>query len=351
MKFVTMLVVFAALCGNAAAQTQTGSDANVDISSLLRNGDAAEDQTPAALPTVEQCLADLEACRQDIGAQTASAMDLLIQLAERQGYASVDDMLAADCRSRRGTWQGGQNGQGGQCLCAEPNHWFGTEAHPETCCVPSTHRYENQMHDCIDSGGNWSCRGGCRCPMGTHLLDGECTGDAATREEVDRLRNRIPELEAEVSRLQGELEAAQTRGDDLADRIAELERQLAAVNGELDNLRDLLALRETQLRDALGQVPPAPPSPSTPAPPAPLPGTAAAVAEAAGGTGHPGPLAPTPPPPEEGEEEGHFCNTSVGGVLLCYVLPVLAAGGLATGIACATGACTPNEARVNWYNR
>lgn len=330
MKFVTMFVVFAVLCGNAAAQD--------DVS-------MTEDQTPAALPTVEQCLADLEACRQDIGAQTASAMDLLIQLAERQGYASVDDMLAADCRSRRGTWSG--SGESGQCLCAEPNHWFGTEMHPETCCVPSTRRYENQMHSCLDSGGNFSCRGGCRCPMGTQLLDGECTGEAATREEVDRLRNRIPELEQQIAAMQAELDAARTQNDGQADQIDDLESQLDAARRALDELRTLLALREQQLRDTLGRVPPAP----TPTAPAPFPGTAAAVAEAAGGTGHPGPLAPTPPPPEEGEEEGHFCNTSVGGVLLCYVLPVLAAGGLATGIACATGACTPNEARVNWYNR
>ncbi|MFA5129158.1 MAG: hypothetical protein WC445_04365 [Patescibacteria group bacterium] len=269
---VAMMVLFSA--GNALAQysstNQPAAEGYIDQMSL------------------ERCRTDLRQCLEDIATAGADSTALLAALAERMGFSSVDEMLAADCRSRRGTWDGNQ------CLCAEPNHWFGSD---ESCCVPSTRRYERQMQECRDSGGSFSCRGGCRCPLGTQLMDGECRGEAATREEIDRLRNRIPQLESELGRIQGELDAAHAQGDDQADQIADLENQLAAAREALEELRVLLALREQQLRDALGTVVP---------PASPLPGTAEAIAEVAGGSA-PNPLAPTTPPPEE-DEEGNWCE-------------------------------------------
>ncbi len=280
---------------------------------LAQQGYSFQSDTQTALPTVEECLADLNECREKLGAETGESMDLLLRLAERLGFASVDDMLTSDCRSRRGTWSNGE------CTCTSPNSWFTEES--QECCVDNARAYSRRQESCRESGGNWSCRGGCHCPLGTQLLDGRCQGDAATRDEIDRMRNRIPELEADVARVQGELDAAREEGDGQADQISDLEGRLEAAQNALDELRDLLSLREQQLRDALGTVPPAP-----------LPGTAEAIAEVAGGTA-PGPLEPTPPPEAE---EGNWC-TENGWACAGIIIGALAGlGGLTVGIVEAT---------------
>lgn len=293
---ITAMVLF--LTGNALAQPGYSFQ--------------ADDQT--ALPTVDECLADLNECREKLGDQTGDSMDLLLRLAERTGFASIDDMLISDCRSRRGTWSNGE------CTCTSPNSWFTEES--EECCVSSVARYERRMRACRESGGNWTCRGECRCPNeGQQLADGVCVGDATSREEIQRMRNRIPELEADVARVQGELETARAQGGAQADQISDLEDQLTAARDALDELRDLLALREQQLRDALGTVP------------APLPGTAEAIAAAAGGS-EPGPLGPTPPPEaEEGEETCWAWDRECPWILIGSLV---SAGGLGVGIWAAT---------------
>jgi len=121
------------------------------------------------------------------------------------------------------------------------------------------------------------------------------------------------------------------QGDDQADQIEELENLLAAAQRALDDLRDLLAVRERQLTEAIGR-PPAVPTPGE------IPGETEARVEVARGDTEQNPLAPAPPP-EEGEEKPHFCNASFGGVLLCYILPAAALAGLTTGIVCAAGHC------------
>lgn len=301
MKLVIMaMVLFSA--GNALAQTYQ-PDPNVSV--------PAAEPDPVGQMSLDQCRSNLRECIADIGEQGEDNSTQLVRLAERMGFASVDDMLSSDCRSRRGTWSNGE------CTCISPNSWFTAET--QECCVSSVARYERRMRACRESGGNWTCRGECRCPNeGQQLADGVCVGDATSREEIQRMRNRIPELESDVARIQGELDAALEEGDDQADQITDLEDQLTAARNALDELRDLLALREQQLRDALGTVPPVP-----------LPGTAEAIAEVAGGS-TPGPLEPTPT--EEEKEEPHFCNASFGGVLLCYILPAVATTGLGVGI-------------------
>ena len=160
--------------------------------------------------------------------------------------------------------------------------------------------------------------------MGTQLLDGRCAGEAATREEIERLRTRVPELEANVARLENELDAAHTQSEAQAGRIADLESQLAAANGELSSLRDELA-RLTAYVQTLGGTPPT-------TPPAPIPGTAGAVADAASGT-EPGPLAPIPPPSEEGEESCWEWDQACPWVLICTLI---GAAGATVGIVEAT---------------
>ena len=300
MKLVIMaMVLFSA--GNALAQTYQ-PDPNVSV--------PAAEPDPIGQMSLDQCRSNLRECIADIGEQGEDNSTQLVRLAERMGFASVDDMLTSDCRSRRGTWSNGE------CLCASPNSWFTEES--QECCTENTRAYSRRQESCRESGGNWSCRGGCRCPMGTQLLDGRCQGEAATRDEIDQMRNHIPELESEIARIQGELDQARTEGDAQADQISNLESQLAAAQNALDELRDLLALREEQLRDALGAVPPAP-----------IPGSAEAIAEVARGS-EPGPLEPAPI--DEGEDEPHFCNANFGGVLLCYILPAVATTGLGVGI-------------------
>lgn len=307
-KFFVTLFAIAALCGNAMAQDNVSLPSSSASAGEETQGGSAEDDSTEPLigfdrdTTYARCRAgDLEACCDDY-ADCEEQQDRIGQMWTNAHGQTFDQVAAADCRSRRGTWQ-----QDGRCTCAEPNHWFGTSEASEQCCTPNVRRYENHMQSCLDSGGSWSCRGGCRCPIGTQLLDGECEGEAATREEVDQMRNRIPELERQRADIQRQLEAAQADDEAQAGQIAELERQLEATNGELDNLRELLALREEQLRVALGRVPPAP-----------LPGTAEAVAAAAGGT-EPGPMEPLPPPEaEEGnwcEENGWACAGIIVGAL------------------------------------
>lgn len=325
MKLVIVAMVIFSSAGNALAQPYPLSLPEPD---------------PIDSMPIDECRTNLRQCLDDIGGAGADNTARLSTLAERMGFSSVDDMLASDCRSRRGTWNGSE------CLCAEPSEWYTAES--QECCTPSVRRYEYRMRACQDSGGSWTCRGECRCPnQGQQLADGICVGDATSREEIERLRGRIPELERQITDAQSALDAAREQGEDQVDQIADLEDQLDAARNALDELRDLLAVRERQLRDALGQVPPAPNPLVTP--PAPLPGTAEAIAAAAGGS-EPNPLAPTPLP-EEGEEEGHFCNRGFGEVLLCYILPAAALAGLGVGIACAAGACGTNEATISWGRR
>lgn len=335
MRLVVIVVVMT-VAGNALAQysSTTGSEEYIDSLSI------------------EQCRTDLRQCLADIGTAGADNTALLAALAERMGYSSVDEMLAADCRSRRGTWNGSE------CLCAEPNHWFGSD---ESCCVPSTRRYERQMHECRNSGGNFSCRGGCRCPLGTQLLDGACVGEAATREEIDRLRNRIPELESEVARLQAERDALrgqldQAIGqldelDNIEDTVAEMQQQLAEMDAELTFLRHLRDQYERHIeRQALmigelGGVPPLPPGISDEDDPlAPTPDILAA---AAGGTER-NPLAPPPASPEE-EGDETWCEANPGWCTLVILGSTAAAAGLTLGICAAAGCFDSDEARVNWY--
>lgn len=300
------LFVFAALCGNAAAQDNVSqADSNVDTAEETQDDSTITEPTPTEPPTGFDRDATYQTCLEsnDIAtccggyADCEEQMNRIGQMWTNAHGQTFDEVAEAECRSRRGTWQDGQ------CNCANPNRWFGTTEAPQQCCVPNVARYERRMHACEDSGGNWTCSGECHCNNpGQLLLDGECVGTATTREEVERMRNRIPELVADMARLEGELSAAQENGEDQTERIAELGRQLEAVNGELNDLRELLALREQQLRDELGRVPPAPPGTTHGLDE--IPGTAEAIAEAAGRS-QPGPMEPVPPPEEE---EGNWCE-------------------------------------------
>lgn len=283
-----------------------------DVTSQTSEADAPVEATFGDM-TLEACQADLADCQNQLGEDS----NLLGLLAANRGQ-TVDEMLASDCRSRRGTWQDGQ------CLCAEPNEWFTAET--QECCVLNPRAYLRQQSACAESSGTHYCRGGCRCPMGTQLLDGRCVGEAASREEIERLRARLPELETERDRVQTDLEAAQAAGGDQAEHIAQLEEQLVEMDAEISSLR---RLRDEQQRSieqqsamiaALGGVPPAPYTP------------------------------PEPLPESDGEDEGsNWCTRNGWACAGIIVGAIAAVAGATAGVVCATGHCGPDEIRANWY--
>lgn len=349
--FVTMFVFFAALCGNAMAQDAgtepdvgTSADVGTDASLTFDYGSTqiqtqtttatadtsdatnqpdADQQPPDGGVTLAQCEANLLDCRNKLQAQTNSSTSLLFQLAQRRGYASTDDMLSADCRDRRGIWRNDD------CEC--DSQWSGTTEHPKQCCVTNLHAYERRQNACNSDGddwvhGDWSCRGGCRCPYGTALdANDHCQGSAASREEVIRMRARIQELETQQTNLQTALNTAQSNGTAQASQIVDLTSQLRAVTSEANDLRDELARAEAPTTA------PGTTGTSPLAPPAPLPGTAESVAAAAGGTN---PLAPTPPPPEA--EEGNWCGDNPGWCTLVIIGAGAAVAGATVGAVEAT---------------
>jgi uncharacterized small protein (DUF1192 family) len=329
MKLFTAIFVIAGLFGaNAMAQTDP-DDPNQLVSA------AAPD--PIDQMSIDECRNNLHQCLAEASAQAENSTALLTELAERMGFASADEMLASDCHSRRGTWSNGE------CLCASPNSWYTAET--EECCVENTRAYERRQDSCLDSDGSYSCRGGCRCPMGTQLLDGRCVGDATTREEITELRiirdERVPALEAEIARLQAELDRARAQGDTQAERIAALESELAAVRNQLDLLRDMLAAQGIAAPPEPPPVPPAVPL----TPPAPFPGTPGAVIDAVG------PPAPNPviPPPAEGEETDEtWCEANPGWCTLVVIGSGVAAAGLGLGI-CAAAGCFDEEPHDRIY--
>jgi hypothetical protein len=347
-KFALMFVVFAALCGNAAAQDNVSlPDPNVGADTT-GGGTDPTDQSFDRAAAYQQCLdeshgdvsvccngyADCQQAQTNLGSQ----VDQMFQA----GYGqTLDERAAEDCRSRRGTWENGQ------CTCGGSNHWFGSTDAPEQCCTPNVRRYENRMHACQDSGGTWTCRGECRCPNDAQqLVNGVCEGDAMTREEIDRMRTRLPELESELARLQAERDALRTQldqalgqldeVDNLADTVGEMEQQLAEMDAELSFLRHLreqyeeFIARQAQTIADLGGIPPLPPG--IPDEDEPFPGTAEAVAAAASGTA-PGPMAPVPPPEEE---EGNWCSENGWACAGIIIAALAGAGGLTVGIVEAT---------------
>lgn len=317
MKLFTAIIVIVGLFGtNAVAQTD-------DLVSM-------PDPDPIDQMSADECRASLRQCLADISAQAAGNTELLNELAQRMGFASADDMLASDCRSRRGTWSNGE------CLCASPNSWYTQES--QECCVENTRAYERRQDSCLDSGGSYTCRGGCRCPMGTQLLDGRCTGDAATRQEITELRvirdERVPALESQIADLERQLAAAREAGEDQAERIAELERQLAAAQGELEFLRDALAARGI---DAPEQTPEQDPLTIPP--------------EVVVGAVDPSenPMADIPPPAESDET---WCEANPGWCTLVVIGSGVAAAGLGLGICAAAGCFEPDSIEASWgYNR
>lgn len=274
--------------------------------------------------TLEQCWSNLQNCYAKLQADNARYTALLAELAQRGGFHSVDEMLAQDCRSRRGTWQDNK------CVCAEPSQWFTPES--EECCVPNPRAYGWNKSACDDSGGTYSCRGGCRCPMGTQLLSGHCEGEEATREEVERLRALIPELEAEASRLQGELETARASDEEDAASVAALEDELRAVRNELEWLRTLLAERDSYIR-SLGGTPPETPEPppgegEALTPDEEIPGASEAVAAVAAESMGQEPVRSAELP----DDDKSWCQENSGICALVIIGSTAAAVGLGFGI-------------------
>jgi hypothetical protein len=137
--------------------------------------------------------------------KTKRTAELMEQFAQDQGLASADEMFAADCRSRQGTWTNGR------CQCASPDSWYGTDETLRECCVSDVQSHEQRKTVCEESGGDYSCRGGCHCPLGTWLSDGRCVGQAVTREEIEGARWRTNELQFKVDSLMEELHVLQSR--------------------------------------------------------------------------------------------------------------------------------------------
>jgi uncharacterized coiled-coil protein SlyX len=334
MKLFTAIIVIAGLFGaNALAQTSE-ADPNAPVS--LPDDPGTQPPANCENGNLEQCCTALDDCT-----------DLLSGVAANRSQ-TPDQIAQGDCQSRNGIWQNSLC----ECTEADPNrHWFASDESPRECCVTNLRAYERRKNACNSEGdgwerGTWSCRGGCRCPMGTHLLDDRCAGEATTREEIDRLRQQEHDLTLRVQQLTTELTAAHADDGTQANRIADLDSQLAAARRELDLLRDELARLTAYVQSIGGTPPPAPPAvPLTP--PAPFPGTPGAVADAVGGSENS--MTDIVPPPAEGEEtDESWCEANPGWCTVVIIGSAMAATGLGFGI-CAAAGCFDEEPHDRIY--
>jgi hypothetical protein len=155
--------------------------------------------------SADECRSQLKACFSSFAHQERYYLELLSGLALRMGFGSSDEMLAVDCRDRRGVWSNGE------CLCPEPYSWYAEET--RECCVTDPVVYEHRLNLCFDSGGEFSCLGGCLCSPGQELSEDQCAGRPVAVEVVDGAEARTAVLEVRVRFLE--------------ERVSELEARLA----------------------------------------------------------------------------------------------------------------------------
>jgi hypothetical protein len=364
MKFVTMFVVVL-FAQNVFAQTSPVS--------LGEPGDAARDSCLTSYDQT-QCCNEYGTCVQSLDENSEQCATV----ARLCGHQNLDAAMREGCQQRNAIVQGNE------CICASGLQW--DNDNDKTCCTTNPATYERRRSACERSGGTYHCssRGGwCGCPLGmSHPIDEDghtdyrtCSGEAVNRERIQAMRDEIATMAAQAEEagrqiaalqtereiLQGQLEQARANlalAEDLERQLEEIERSLDEMEREFVEMDAELSFLRNRRREyerhierqalmigELGGIPPAAPTPDN----EPLPGTREAVAAAARDTGS-DPLAPTTPPPEEGEETA-WCNQGFGEVLLCYVLPAVAIGGLVVGSVCAAGYCDRPEGTIGFAYR
>ncbi len=231
------------------------------------------------------------------------------------------------CRSVGGSWGDNWNGSDwhANCECHSPREW---DANHEFC-LPSNAEYLERI--CTESDGRWT-GGYCDCG-GRQREGGRCTG-----------RNRLEELEYQITQLQTQLGELRTARDNIAaerdtlrgqltqattelqqvgvlqGQMTELEtsvqgmdQQIAALEAELFGLRNLRDLQQRYIEEQrrmivdLGGMPPQTPS----FVPGEIPGAAGATAEVAAGSTEP-PVGQVPTAEEDDESGcGGWCIAGI----------------------------------------